>query len=198
MPKNALADATLLRHPIPGAKLSLWTDASDKAVGGSLMQLCQNNWEPVAFFVSETLQKVSRNGPHMTENSWQYIFRFREALSKAQLEDNELQSFQNDEKSSLVFKRVPFQYQPLKLICDTSTGSPRPFVPHNFRRTIFEHFHNLAHPGVGHSILPTHRIQICLAKHAENSERLGPELYCLSTFKSAQTHEDTSGHFRLT
>ncbi|GFU75226.1 hypothetical protein TNCV_2056691 [Trichonephila clavipes] len=41
--KNALADATLLRHPIPGAKLSLWTDASDKAVGGSLMQLCQNN-----------------------------------------------------------------------------------------------------------------------------------------------------------
>ncbi|GFY31665.1 hypothetical protein TNCV_4199761 [Trichonephila clavipes] len=37
--KNALADATL-RHPIPGAKLSLWTDASDKAVGGSLMQLC--------------------------------------------------------------------------------------------------------------------------------------------------------------
>ncbi|GFT46007.1 hypothetical protein TNCV_3535671 [Trichonephila clavipes] len=28
--KNALADATLLRHPIPGAKLSLWTDASEK------------------------------------------------------------------------------------------------------------------------------------------------------------------------
>ncbi|GFV14000.1 retrovirus-related Pol polyprotein from transposon opus [Trichonephila clavipes] len=55
--KNALADATLLRHPIPGPKLSLWTDASDKAVGGSLMQLCQNNWEPVAFFVSETLEK---------------------------------------------------------------------------------------------------------------------------------------------
>ncbi|GFU67086.1 transposon Ty3-G Gag-Pol polyprotein [Trichonephila clavipes] len=39
------------------------------------------------------------------------------------------------------------QYQPL--ICDTSTGSPRPFV--NFRRTIFEHFHNLAHPGVAAS-----------------------------------------------
>ncbi|GFW71490.1 retrovirus-related Pol polyprotein from transposon 412 [Trichonephila clavipes] len=38
-----------------------------------------------------------------------------EALSKAQLEDNELQSFQNDEKSSLVFKRVPSQYQPLNL-----------------------------------------------------------------------------------
>ncbi|GFV58051.1 retrovirus-related Pol polyprotein from transposon 412 [Trichonephila clavipes] len=39
-----------------------------------------------------------------------------EALSKAQLEDIELQSFQNDEKSSLVFKRVPSQYQPLKSV----------------------------------------------------------------------------------
>ncbi|GFW25082.1 uncharacterized protein K02A2.6 [Trichonephila clavipes] len=74
-----------------------------------------------------------------------------EALSKAQLEDNELQSFQNDEKSSLVFKRVPSPASATKLICDTSTGSPRPFVPYNFRRTIFEHFHNLAHPGVAAS-----------------------------------------------
>ncbi|GFW97084.1 hypothetical protein TNCV_2697061 [Trichonephila clavipes] len=60
--KNASADATLLRHPIPGAKLSLWTDASDKAVGGSLMQLCQNNWEPVAFLsvkLSKSQQKWS-------------------------------------------------------------------------------------------------------------------------------------------
>ncbi|GFY14096.1 transposable element Tcb2 transposase [Trichonephila clavipes] len=60
--KNALADATLLRHPIPGAKLSLWTDASDKAVGGSLMQLCQNKWEPVAFLsvkLSKSQQKWS-------------------------------------------------------------------------------------------------------------------------------------------
>ncbi|GFW16762.1 hypothetical protein TNCV_1639981 [Trichonephila clavipes] len=60
--KNALAATTLLRHPIPGAKLSLWTDASDKAVGGSLMQICQNNWEPVAFLsvkLSKSQQKWS-------------------------------------------------------------------------------------------------------------------------------------------
>ncbi|GFY36229.1 transposon Tf2-11 polyprotein [Trichonephila clavipes] len=74
-----------------------------------------------------------------------------EAFSKAQLEDNELRFFENDEKSSLVFKRVPSPVSATELICDTSTGSPRPFVPHNFRRTIFEHFHNLAHPGVAAS-----------------------------------------------
>ncbi|GFW99349.1 hypothetical protein TNCV_3981731 [Trichonephila clavipes] len=166
-------DATLLRHPIPGAKLSLWTDASDKAVGGSLMQLCQNNWEPVAFLsvkLSKSQQKWStydrellaiyisvKRFRHMLEGRDFIIYTdqkpliFRGALSKAQLEDNELQSFQNDEKSSLVFKRVPSPVSATELICDTSTGSPRPFVPHNFRRTIFEHFHNLAHPGVAAS-----------------------------------------------
>ncbi|GFW41799.1 transposon Tf2-8 polyprotein [Trichonephila clavipes] len=226
--KNALADATLLRHPIPGAKLSLWTDASDKAVGGSLMQLCQNNWEPVAFLsvkLSKSQQKWStydrellaiyisvKRFRHMLEGrdfiiytdqkplmyafmqnpdkcsprQWRHLdfisqfstdvrhingthnavadalsrievnqisnsFLDFEALSKAQLEDNELQSFQNDEKSSLVFKRVPSPVSATELICDTSTGSPRPFVPRNFRRTIFEHFHNLAHPGVAAS-----------------------------------------------
>ncbi|GFU84490.1 transposon Ty3-G Gag-Pol polyprotein [Trichonephila clavipes] len=46
---------------------------------------------------------------------------------------------------------VPSPVSATELICDTSTGSPRPFVPHNFRRTIFEHFHNLAHPGVAAS-----------------------------------------------
>ncbi|GFW31425.1 retrovirus-related Pol polyprotein from transposon 17.6 [Trichonephila clavipes] len=220
--KNALADATLLRHPIPGAKLSLWTDASDKAVGGSLMQLCQNKWEPVAFLsvkLSKSQQKWStydrellaiyisvKRFRHMLEGrdfiiytdqkplmyafmqnpdkcsprQWRHLdfisqfstdvrhingthnavadalsrievnqisnsFLDFEALSKAQLEDNELQSFQNDEKSSLVFKRVPSPISATELICDTSTGSPRPFVPHNFRKTIFEHFHNLAH-----------------------------------------------------
>lgn len=47
--KQALADATLLNYPIPGAQLSLWTDASDVAIGSSLMQLNNNNWEPIAF-----------------------------------------------------------------------------------------------------------------------------------------------------
>ncbi|GFV97350.1 hypothetical protein TNCV_2038601 [Trichonephila clavipes] len=48
--KNAIAEATLLRHPIPGAQLSLWVDASDIAIGGTLSQLSQGKWEPIAFF----------------------------------------------------------------------------------------------------------------------------------------------------
>ena len=36
----------------------------------------------------------------------------------------------------------------LTLLCDVSTGRPRPFVPPSWRRHVFEAVHNLAHPGI--------------------------------------------------
>ncbi len=35
----------------------------------------------------------------------------------------------------------------VKVLCDTSTGRPRPIVPVSWTRTVFESFHNLNHPG---------------------------------------------------
>ncbi|XP_064469972.1 uncharacterized protein LOC135384714 [Ornithodoros turicata] len=35
-----------------------------------------------------------------------------------------------------------------RLWCDTSTGTPRPFVPLDFRRPVFNGLHSLPHPGV--------------------------------------------------
>ncbi|GFT06455.1 hypothetical protein TNCV_3355921 [Trichonephila clavipes] len=58
--KTALADTTLLKHPIPGATLSVWTDASNFAIGSSLMQLSNSNWEPTAF-LSLKLSKTQQN-----------------------------------------------------------------------------------------------------------------------------------------
>ncbi|GFX12311.1 retrovirus-related Pol polyprotein from transposon opus [Trichonephila clavipes] len=58
--KTALTDATLLKHPIPGATLSVWTDASNFAIGSSLMQLPNSNWEPIAF-LSLKLSKTQQN-----------------------------------------------------------------------------------------------------------------------------------------
>ncbi|GFV12094.1 transposon Ty3-G Gag-Pol polyprotein [Trichonephila clavipes] len=79
---NLHADATLLRHPIPGAKLSLWTDASDKAVGGSLLCNFAKTIGNPLLFVSETLEKSAEMVHIATENSWQYISvkRFRHML----------------------------------------------------------------------------------------------------------------------
>ena len=48
--KAALAAATLLHHPRPGAELSLTTDASNTAIGGVLEQKGPEGWEPLAFW----------------------------------------------------------------------------------------------------------------------------------------------------
>ncbi|GFX07008.1 transposon Tf2-11 polyprotein [Trichonephila clavipes] len=58
--KEAIAKTTLLQHPIPGAQLSLWVDASNVAVGGSLMQLSNDQWEPLEFYSSK-LNKSQKN-----------------------------------------------------------------------------------------------------------------------------------------
>ncbi|KHJ47504.1 hypothetical protein D918_02364 [Trichuris suis] len=34
------------------------------------------------------------------------------------------------------------------LVCDMSTGSPRPYVPAQFRRDVFHSLHSLSHPGI--------------------------------------------------
>ena len=48
--KSALAEATLLHHPRPGAPLALTTDASNTAIGGVLEQRGPKGWEPLAFW----------------------------------------------------------------------------------------------------------------------------------------------------
>ena len=48
--KSQLAGATLLHHPVPGAKTAFTTDASDIAIGGVLEQQVDGKWKPLAFF----------------------------------------------------------------------------------------------------------------------------------------------------
>ncbi|KAG8199225.1 hypothetical protein JTE90_003653 [Oedothorax gibbosus] len=50
--------------------------------------------------------------------------------------------------SSLQLSLTPCHTSNDDVWCDTSTGLPRPFVPEQFRRQIFEHLHNISHPGV--------------------------------------------------
>ncbi|GBN69221.1 Transposon Ty3-G Gag-Pol polyprotein [Araneus ventricosus] len=222
--KNAIAEATLLRHPIPGAQLSLWVDASDVAIGGTLSQLSQGKWEPIAFFsmkLNKSQQKWStydrelfsiysaiRKFKHMLEGRnfsiytdqkpliyafkqnpnkcsprqlrhldliSQYPTDFRhvqgsqnivaDALSRievdsitkspilnfkefarAQKVDSDIQKFLHNHASSLQLELKPCQTSNCNLLCDISTGVPRPFVPTSFRKLIFDQLHNLAHP----------------------------------------------------
>ena len=50
--------------------------------------------------------------------------------------------------SSLQVKDIPFGTDGVTLLCDISTGHPRPIVPTNWRRKVFDMFHSLSHPSI--------------------------------------------------
>ena len=70
-----------------------------------------------------------------------------QALAKAQPDLATLQTMQTTD-NTLSFSKVSLPMCSDQLLCDTSTGTPRPFVPETFRRTVFNSLHNLSHPGI--------------------------------------------------
>ena len=65
--KEALAQATLLHHPRPGAKLAITTDASNIAIGGVLEQEGPDGWEPLAFYSAKLTEKQQEWVPYDRE-----------------------------------------------------------------------------------------------------------------------------------
>lgn len=57
---RSIANAALLAHPLPNAKLALVCDASDVAIGAALEQQVDDNWQPIGFF-SKKLSSSERN-----------------------------------------------------------------------------------------------------------------------------------------
>ena len=70
-----------------------------------------------------------------------------EALVVAQQGDDELQHLRTSD-TSLRLEQVPILNSNHTLLCDVSQGRPRPLIPHNLRRDIFNSLHALSHPGV--------------------------------------------------
>ena len=68
-------------------------------------------------------------------------------IANAQKDDAELQQL-IESNSSLSFKEVPVPTTDVTMICDISTGTPRPYIPPKFRQTIFDSIHSLSHPGI--------------------------------------------------
>ncbi|GFW54252.1 transposon Ty3-G Gag-Pol polyprotein [Trichonephila clavipes] len=69
----------------------------------------------------------------------------------AQKNDPEVQKFLQNDESSLKLELKPCQISECNFLCDISTGVPCSFVPVSFQRTIFNHLHNLSHPGISAS-----------------------------------------------
>ncbi|KAK4468958.1 hypothetical protein MN116_000094 [Schistosoma mekongi] len=71
-----------------------------------------------------------------------------EILRDSQETDQELQNLLSTKCSSLKLKQLPSPKEDVLIYCDTTKAVPRPFVPKNMRRLIFNNFHSLSHPGV--------------------------------------------------
>ena len=74
------------------------------------------------------------------------------ALAAAQSTSAEIKALQDQPPRSLRLEQVVFP-NGLSLLCDTSLGHPRPLLPPQFRRAVFNHLHSLSHPGAKATIL---------------------------------------------
>ena len=66
-----------------------------------------------------------------------------DAMASCQLEREHL-----PETTHLRLQHLPFGNRGSTLLCDISTGTPRPVVPPSWRKCVFEAVHNLSHPGI--------------------------------------------------
>ncbi len=74
----------------------------------------------------------------------------------------------------------------LDIVCDTSTGKIRPFVPESFQCVFFSSLYNLSHPGMNASIkLMT---EICMASDEVGYSTVGKNLRHSTCLAQAQLY----------
>ena len=66
------------------------------------------------------------------------------AMARAQAEDNQTRALQSSPSTALKVEALPLEDGEGTILCDTSTGSPRPLVPPSWRRIVFDSLHGRA------------------------------------------------------
>lgn len=70
-------------------------------------------------------------------------------IAQAQAKDAELAKMLSARDNNNVhLKRMNLNNSNDLIYCETSTGYIRPYIPEQFRKTVFDHIHGLAHPGI--------------------------------------------------
>ena len=69
-------------------------------------------------------------------------------IAEAQKDDPEVKQLLGSSSTALSLKPTSIPGTGIKIICDFSTSTPRPFVPIQLRKSVFNSIHNLAHPGI--------------------------------------------------
>lgn len=121
--KNALATATMLSHPVPGATLCIVVDASDFAIGAALQQRVDEAWQPLAFFTKNLTPAQKKYSAYDRELYAVYaaVKRFRYAT-----EGREFIIYTDHKPLTYAFKQKsekcsPHQFRRLDYIAQFST-----------------------------------------------------------------------------
>ena len=87
-----VANVTWIQHPLPGARLGLFTDASDHSIGAVLNQEIEGEWRPLGFF-NRKLTDAQRS--HRYSTYQRELLAIKEAIRKFrhQLEGREFTVF---------------------------------------------------------------------------------------------------------
>ena len=104
--------------------------------------------------VADALSRLDIQAIHETQPSIDF-----KAMATAQSSDPELKRIRAT-STSLKLAEFPLEGAKTALVCDTSTGKKRPYVPSPFCRQVFDALHSLAHPGIRATqhLLTTHYV----------------------------------------
>ena len=94
--------------------------------------------------VADALSRNAVNAVHSAQPTQVDL----QMLAQAQVEDPELEALLHSSATSLSLTTLSLPASSSTIVCDMSTGSPRPFVSAPLRRTVFTALHSLSHPGV--------------------------------------------------
>ena len=98
----------------------------------------------IANIPADTLSRIEANA---LSNGSPPIINFH--AMKAQATDEDIISLRSTpSSSSLKLECFPLSMSEHTILCDVSTGTPRPVVPQPFRHAVFISLHNLSHPSI--------------------------------------------------
>ena len=90
--------------------------------------------------VADALSRIETNALHQSS-----VIDFK-VIAAAQQKDPDLPQLQSS--TSIKLQPLPLPTSDLTLLCDMSTGVPRPYIPQQFRQAVFDSLHSLSHPSI--------------------------------------------------
>ncbi len=159
--KELLAIKLALRHfryLVEGRVFTVYTDhkpltfaLSKKKSFGNMRQ--QRTLAEISEYTTDIRHIAGKQNPVADALSRAVICSIRQTidyvlLSDDQKTDEELKKMQN-KLGELQWVNIPIdEAQSKRIVCDMSTGNPRPYLPDSWRRKAFESIHNLSHPSI--------------------------------------------------